>query len=228
MTNISFRDSELEVLLFHFISLIFFLIYFSRWIPTKKHRHFMADFRKSTVFTLIDIVSGVTFLTLLIVSSSLIISPRGHLSALAHENQSLQMFGEVEAIEPKNYIWPVDYGYEDDFAAFIQVDKAIYFSPSAHGLKTGDTISFSCYSNSHYITNIAVVSTSSADTNYSTVKWYCALARFGILLSGSYLFVRLFFVAGREAEQKREEMQKQMFPFIDTSPQNRIRKNSRK
>lgn len=228
MTNNSFLDCELEVLVFHFISLILFLIYFSRWIPTKKRRHFMAEFRKNPFLTLIDIISGVTFLTLLTVSAYLIISPIGHLSSLEHETQSLQMSGEIEAIDSKDYIWPVDYGYEKEFAAFIQVDKELFFSPAARGIKTGDIINFSYYPNSHYITNIAVVSIPSANTSCPRIKWYCTLARFGILLSGGYLFVRLFFVVGQEAEQKREEMQKQVFPFSDTTPQNRIRRKSKK
>lgn len=228
MTNNFFRDCELEVLVFHLISLILLLIFFSRWIPTKKHRRFMAAFRKNAFFTLIDIISGASFLTLLIISSSLIISPRGHLSSLAYETPSLQMSGVVEAVDPKDYIWPVDYGYEDQFAAFIQVDKEVFFSHSARGVKEGDIISFSYFPNSHYMTKVAVVSTSSAYASDSAVKWYCVFARFGMLMSGGYLFIRLFFEAGREAEQKREELQKQVFPFADTPPQNRIRRKPKK
>lgn len=222
MTNDLYRNCELEVLFYHSLALIPLLIFCARWIPMKKFSRFAHELKRNPLIAILDAINATTFLLLIMASALLIILPVGHLSTLSQEMQPVRTYGKVERISPKGYIWPVDYDNEkgNGYGVYLHVNSQKFFSPTSAGICNGDIVYVSYLPDSSYILSIDIETASSLGESLVEMPWCFIFARYVLLLTGSYLAVRLFILLGQEAERKREELVRQRFPlFEDTPPQ---------
>ena len=206
-------DAEGITLIKHLGALVFLLIFFSRWIPRKKQQiyGFQAEYHHDPHLVIADIVMGLVFSILLLVSVCLLLLPTREIwSGPKGPDQMIQ--GKVTEQWVRPYLWaPASAG------TYGRIGDTVLYFPEILNSVTGNIKALYQDGNRYVIQMIGSMRIEDA----LQTPWYILVGRWTMILSGVYLAIRLGIVAGKEAVdhqrkwEKVKEKSDPVFRFLD-------------
>ena len=191
-----YYNAEIWTLILHFVSLLFLLVLFARWLPFKhRHKSFSAEWAERKRFVLADLLCGGTFLILLSLSVALILFPTNSFSIHAATER---VSGQIEQMERRHYIWAPSYSlnHNEYTGTYLRIDGEEYYCAVNDELLIGNSIDLLHAEGSDYVTRYTILDSSvNAPTPLSRPLWE-HIAWFALLGTGLYVMVRSLYFIG--------------------------------
>lgn len=202
---------ESEALAKHILAFVFVLLYFSRWFPRKKRsiNSFRTEFEKNRVLLICDIVFGVLFISLLVVSTILLLSPQNVLSEKVSATAPVALRGEVSDQWLRPYLLA-----PSSAGSYVIIGTKQLYIPQIKTSMIGMSSELMYLPKFGYAVRFESALSSTTELHY---PWYLYAGRWFALLSGLYLAVRLGITIFKEgiAEKKQRDKTNPIAQFLD-------------
>lgn len=193
-------SSESAAFAKHILCFLFFTVFYLRWLPRKKHggSSFRAELEQHRAAVILDIICGVVFFALLILSLVLLLR---HGVVFAEDGlKTVTQHGKVTGQWLRPYLLsPTSAG------SYAIVEGKTFYLPTVKASLLNADVYLTYLLDNNYVIGLHCDVVSDITL---TLPWYLSVGRWAMLISGGYLASRLGAVACRECFQAKKQRDK--------------------
>lgn len=184
----------------HILCFLFFTVFYLRWLPRKKcgGSSFRAELEQHRAVVILDIICGVVFFALLILSLVLLLRHGAVFTEADSKTATLQ--GEVKGQWLRPYLLS-----PDSAGSYAIVEGKIFYLPMVKASLLNTDVYLTYLLNNNYVLSLHCNVVSDVALK---LPWYLSVGRWAMLISGGYLALRLGAIACRECFQAKKQRDK--------------------